>query len=186
MNEKDLNVEFEINPLTVAVMPVEVEGGKIYSKVYQLDEEFFVPSKPLDLIKKACKAFGASYEGRRDGFRHLVGITHKVPITIDSTNLVYFFPTNSPTKTPCAWISHEHVKEYKKVDSSHTHVTFRNNKTIVIPISAYSFEKQMLRTALLRTRLMQKITSHNRRLLYVYNNSSKASENASLYGDFDF
>ncbi|WP_428911331.1 competence protein ComK [Niallia sp. Krafla_26] len=186
MNEKEFNMDFEINPLTVAILPIEFGEGKLYSKVYQLDEEFFVPFKPLDLIKKACKAFGASYEGRRDGCRHLVGITHKVPITIDSTNLVYFFPTNSPTKAPCAWISHEHVKEYKKSDSSHTHVTFRNNKSIVIPISVYSFEKQMLRTALLRTRLSQKIASQNRRLMYVYNNHSKASENLSPYGDLDF
>ena len=42
MNEKELLEDFEINPLTIAVLPMEY-GGKLYSKVYQLDEELLYP-----------------------------------------------------------------------------------------------------------------------------------------------
>lgn len=182
MNEKDLIEEFEMNPLTMAILPIEY-GGKLYSKVYQLDEELYSPFKPMEIIKRSCKLYGSSYTGRKDGSRHLIGITHKIPIIIDSTNLMYFFPTTSPNKPQCAWVSHEHVKDYKKMDSTHTIVTFRNNKSIVISISAYSFENQMLRTALLRTKLMQKVGDYTRRTMFLYNNHSKASEHVSEYGE---
>ncbi len=181
MNEKNLIEDFEINPLTVAVLPMEFKGDKIYSKVYQLDEEteLFTPIKPLELIKNACKIYGSSYEGRKDGARHIVGITHKIPIAIDPTNSVYFFPTTSPNNPQCAWISYEHIRAYKEIDSTNTLVTFRNNKAIVIPISRYSFDSQVKRAALLQTRIMQKSRDYKRRS----KNHSKASENITKYGE---
>ena len=182
MNEKELLEDFEINPLTIAVLPMEY-GGKLYSKVYQLDEELYIPYKPLDLIKKGCITYCSSYEGRKAGSRHLTGITHKIPITIDSTNSMFYFPTISPNKPHCAWISHEHVKDYKKVNSKNTQVIFRNNLSIVIPISIYSFETQLFRTALLRTKLAQKLNEHNRRNMVLYNNHSRASEQVTGYGE---
>ena len=57
---------------------------------------------------------------------------------------MFYFPTISPNKPQCAWISHEHVKDYKKVNSKNTQVIFRNNLSIVIPISIYSFETQWI------------------------------------------
>ncbi|WP_338472102.1 competence protein ComK [Niallia sp. XMNu-256] len=181
MNEKILIEDFEINPLTVAVLPLEYEGDKIYSKVYQLDEEseLYAPFKPLDLIKTACNIYGSSYEGRKDGSRHLVGITHKIPIAIDPTNSIYFFPTTSPSRPQCAWISYEHICAYKKIDSKNTLVTFHNNKSIVLPISKYSFDSQVKRAALLQTRIMQKIRDYKRRS----KNHSKASESITKYGE---
>ena len=38
MIEKEFIDDFVINPLTLAILPMEYEG-KLYSKVYQLDEE---------------------------------------------------------------------------------------------------------------------------------------------------
>jgi len=184
MNEVELIEDFEINPLTIAVLPIEY-GGKLYSKAYQLDDELISPFKPLELIRKCCRLYGSSYEGRKDGSKYLIGITHKIPITIDSTNLMYFFPTTSPNKPQCAWISHEHIKDYKKMDSTHTLVSFRNNKSIVIPVSTYSFENQMLRTALLRTKLMQNVGDYNRKTMFLYNNHSNASEHITVYGGND-
>ncbi len=183
MNEKEFIDDFVINPLTLAILPMEYEG-KLYSKVYQLDEEteLFVPFKPLDLIKSACITYGSSYEGRKDASRYLIGITHKIPISIDPTNSIYFFPTNSPDKSTCGWIAYDHVKTYSKVDTSNTLVTFHNNVSIVIPISRYSFDNQIKRTALLHTKLMQNIREYDSRFQRSFDNYSKASENISLYG----
>ena len=99
------------------------------------------------------------------------------------SRVMFYFPTISPNKPQCAWISHEHVKDYKKVNSKNTQVIFRNNLSIVIPISIYSFETQLFRTALLRTKLAQKLNEHNRRNMVLYNNHSRASEQVTGYGE---
>lgn len=184
MNKEEVIEEYEINPMTLAILPIKY-GGKLYSHIYQIDDEFYSPFKPLELIKRSCRSFASSYEGRKEGSRQLIGPAHKMPITIDSTNLMYFFPTTSPTIPQCIWISHEHVLHYEKVESINTLVIFRNKVSIIVPISAYSFEKQMLRTALLRTKLTQKIGEYDRKTMLNYRNASKASERRSIYGDFE-
>lgn len=184
MNKRELIDEYEINPMTLAILPIQY-GSKLYSQIYQLDDELHSPFKPLELIKRSCRLFAASYEGRKEGSRQLIGITHKIPITIDSTNSMYFFPTSSPNNPSCAWISHEHVLHYEKVDSTNTLVILRNKESIVIPISIHSFKNQMLRTALLRTKLMQRIGEYDRKTMLIYRNSFKASEHREIYEDIE-
>ncbi len=182
MKSKEMHEEYEVNPLTYAIVPLPY-GSKLFSQIYQLDEELYSPLKPLDIIKMSCRLFGSGYEGRKEGSRQLIGITHKIPITIDATNMMYFFPTTSPNNPQCSWISHEHVLHYDRIDSTSTLVTFRNKKSLVIPISVYSFQNQMLRTALLRTKLMQRIDGFDRKSILFHRNHSKASEHKQAYGD---
>src|SRR3954453_11568287 len=185
MKKKEINEEYEINPLTAAIVPLQY-GSKLFSQIHQLDQEFYSPLKPLELIKMSCRLFGSGYEGRKEGSRQLIGVTHKIPIIIDATNIMYFFPTTSPNNPLCSWISHEHVLHYDKIDSTHTLVTFRNKKSLVIPISVYSFQNQMLRTSFLRTKLMQRIDGFDqKRTTHFHRNHSKASEHKSIYGDDD-
>ena len=184
MKKKEINEEYEINPLTAAIVPLQY-GSKLFSQIHQLDQEFYSPLKPLELIKMSCRLFGSGYEGRKEGSRQLIGITHKIPIIIDATNIMYFFPTTSPNNPQCSWISHEHVLHYDRIDSTSTLVTFRNKKSLVIPISIYSFQNQMLRTAFLRTKLMQRIDGFDRKSILFHRNHSKASEHKPVYGDED-
>jgi competence protein ComK len=181
MNNRELTEEFEINPSTLAILPMQY-GNKLYSQIYQLDGELHSSYKPLDLIKISCRLFASSYEGRKEGSRQLIGITHKIPITIDSTNSMYFFPTTSPNNPKCAWVSHEHVLRYEKLDSSTTRVIFTNKQSVDFPISVYSFENQMLRTAFLRTKLIKRIGDFDRKSKLIHNQFSKAAEYSSLYG----
>nr|WP_257985076.1 competence protein ComK [Bacillus sp. T33-2] len=162
---KGLIEEYEINPCTMLITPY-VYGSKTYSQIFELEDEFLSPFKPIDIIKKSCEYFGSSYEGRKEGTKQLTGITHKVPIIIDPTNLIYFLPTTSPLNPKCYWVSHEHVLSHKRLSPNSTQVTFRNKKTFVIPVSYNSFENQLLRTALLRTRLIQRLKETERKALY--------------------
>ena len=45
---------------------------------------------------------------------------------------------------------------YQRIDKKHTEVVFSNKQVIEVPISYRSFENQMLRTALLRTKMEQR------------------------------
>lgn len=151
--------KYEINPQTILIRPVEY-GTKIYSEVWERDGKQLLPLKPLDAVKKACKFFGSSFEGRRSGTRQLIQITHKAPIIIDPYHSIFFFPTASPFSPECMWISHDHIESHHKQGPSSTIVTFRSGQSAILPVSHSSFENQMSRTAMLRIKYSQ----HMRRM----------------------
>lgn len=159
--------EYEVNPYTMLILPV-LYGSKIYSQVIEYEDEFLSPYKPIDIIKKSCQYFGSSYEGRKDGTRQLTGITHKVPIIIDPNSFIYFLPTTSPTNPQCIWISHGHVLDHRRIDTHTSEVLFRNKKSFTLPISYHSLENQLLRTALLRTRLTQRMEETEKKASYMF------------------
>jgi len=158
--------EYEINSCTMYVEPV-VYGGKVYSRSVELEDEFLSPFKPLDIIKKSCIYFGVDYESRKRGTRQLIGYYRKLPIIIEPTNHIYFFPTVSPLIPECIWISFEHVESYRRVSAQKTMIIFRNKQSHIFPVPVSTIEGQMLRTSLLKTKLMQRIESNGKRLFYM-------------------
>lgn len=173
-NGRRLIEAYEINSSTLAVSPVSY-GNKLFSKIYELDEEFISPFKPIEIIKESCFSFGSTYEGRKEATRKLIGITHKVPIAISP--LIYFFPTSSPEVPHCVWVAQEHILDYKKgSESSTTIVRFKNDQLISLPISSSSFENQLIRTMMLRTKLTRK--------KMVYSNNIRRELSAEESGDY--
>ncbi|WP_069187966.1 competence protein ComK [Bacillus sp. FJAT-27251] len=158
--------EYEINPLTMIIFPF-LYGSRVFSKVVEMEDEYISPLKPLDLVKRGCEYNLSDYEARKKATRTLTGITHKIPIAIDPFSSVYFLPTISPTKTGCIWVSHEHVLDHRRHDPHSTRVIFRNKKAFILPVSYSSFEKQLLRTSLLRTRTLQRMKENERRASYL-------------------
>lgn len=152
MNQgRKLIEEYEINPATVLVTPV-MYGSKIFSKIYELDEDCISPFKPIDIVKESCYSFGSNYEGRKAAARRLIGVTHKVPIAISP--FIYLFPTASPENPECIWIAHEHIVDYKKGDTSSTSIIkFSNNQLYPLPISTRSLQNQLIRTMMLKSKL---------------------------------
>ncbi|ALC92924.1 transcriptional regulator [Bacillus sp. FJAT-18017] len=163
-----------------------VYGSKVYSQIFELEDEFISPFKPLEIVRKSCEYFGSSFDGRREGTRQLIGITHKVPIVVDPTNFIYLFPTTSPSRPECIWISHEHVMDHERTAVGDTVVTFQNKQSYPLPVSYSSFKNQLLRTALLRTKLMQRIEQMERKSYYVVHRPRhlEASEQHRKYGQF--
>jgi competence protein ComK len=166
VNQKNLVEEYEINPFTMIILPEEY-GSRTYTRVIELEEEYLSPFRPIEVIKKSCSYFGSSYEGRREATKQLTGITHKIPIIIDPISSIYFMPTSSPTKPNCIWVSQEHVLYHRRVDAQSTKVTFRNRSSIILPVSHHSFENQLLRTSMLRTKFMQRMKETERKALYL-------------------
>lgn len=156
MNNKVID-EIDFDPLVMAVIPIKY-GSKIFSKILKMDNEHIFPLRPLEVIKRSCQYYASSFNGRKEGTKKLIGVTHKPPIVIDPIQSIYVFPTASPNQLHCIWIAYDHVFDYYKDnnDNARTRVIFRNNQEIVVPISIHSFENQMLRTALLRTKIDQR------------------------------
>ncbi len=174
--------EYEVNSCTMFLAPSEY-GRKIYSKVVEVEDEFLSPFKPLDIIKRSCNYFGVDYESRKRGTRQLIGYSRKIPIAIEPTTHIFFFPTTSPNRPECIWISHEHVENYRRVGAHQTMITFQNKQSYTFPVSFSTIEGQMLRTSLLKTKLLQRIESNERKLFYLLHGPKplKASEGSQDY-----
>jgi competence protein ComK len=158
--------EYEVNPCTMFIKPV-VYGSKIYSQIFEVEDEYLSPFKPLDIIKNSC--FGSDYEGRKNGTRQLIGATHKIPIAIDPTNHIFLFPTASPNRQECIWISLEHVNFPTRVSPQETLILFHNKQSYKFPVSYSTINNQVLKTSLLKLKLMQRIENNERKSFYLMN-----------------
>ena len=74
----------------------------------------FTINKPItQILKESCEYYGSSLEGRIQGSKTLLGMCYKLPIIIESSSEIIFFPTMSPFNERCSWLSIKHIKEYK-------------------------------------------------------------------------
>ncbi|QOR67464.1 competence protein ComK [Cytobacillus suaedae] len=158
--------DYEVNRKTMSILPVTIKNRK-FSKVMETDGEYLVAMKPTDIVERSCRYFGSSLKGRQEGTRELMGVTHKAPIIVEATSMIYLFPTASPTKSDCAWISHSYVVKHSSDGSEKTVVTFSNDKSILLPISEGSFENQLYRTSHLRTIMSTRIDQREHRKQFV-------------------
>lgn len=154
--------EYEINPYTLAILP-HYEDGKLYSRIIEADQEYICPMKPTDIVKRTCELFGSDYDGRRCATRSMTGYTHKAPIEIEKTFSIFVFPTTSPERDECIWVSAMQVDKHEKFSSTEVIVTFTNRKQLIIPVSYGTFETQVARSAILKSKLDQKIAETRRR-----------------------
>lgn len=151
MKKDKVLTSYEINPYTMMIRP----AGDAYSEVIEEGARYLVSSRPFDIVKKSCEYFGSSYSGRREGTKQLIGITHKAPIIVDPFTSIYLFPTASPSSPQCTWISHDYIASYEKNGPYATDVMFQNSERFELPISFYSLENQVSRTAMLRIKFTQ-------------------------------
>ncbi|MDQ0198128.1 competence protein ComK [Neobacillus ginsengisoli] len=174
--------EYEVNSCTMFLEPVEY-GSKIYTRIIEVEDEFLAPFKPLDIIKNSCNYFGCDYESRKRGTKLLTGIKRKIPIVIEPTNSLFFFPTTSPNRQECIWIAHDYVENYRRSDRHQTLIKFQNNKSYYFPVSYCTIDGQMGKTSSFKTKLMQRIEKNERKLFYLMNRQRimNASENSRVY-----
>ena len=96
-------MDYEITYDTQAILPINNDKSKIIEE----KDEYYINSKPLYILEHSCEYFGSSYEGRKEGTKKLLGITHKAPVIVEETRKIIFFPTISPDSDECIWINLE-------------------------------------------------------------------------------
>jgi competence protein ComK len=150
-------MEYEINKNTLAIIPVSDEK----SKILEIENEYIVKEKSFKVIEESCKYFGSSYEGRFQGTKSLIGVTHKSPIVIEESSKLIFFPTASPLRNNCKWISLNNIKNYfpgNNFDSSI--IEFINGEKIELDMSYGSLNNQILRATRLKVVLIDRINKN--------------------------
>ncbi len=141
-------MNYIINKNTLALLYVE----KKVTKVIEKNSTFLIRNNILKIIKESCKFYGSTYIGRIEGTKTLIDINYKIPIILEETRNMIFFPTSSPRDNACAWISLKNIDSYKKKGCK-TVIIFKNNYKLLLNISTHILEKQMLKSLLLETKL---------------------------------
>lgn len=139
-------MNYEINYDTQLIMPINEQQ----SKIIENEDEYIINNTPLEIMEHSCEYFGSSFQGRKDGTKKLLGITHKSPIIVEESNKVIFFPTVSPENEECSWINLESIDKYYKINSNKSAILFKNGTLIEFNISYGSLSNQILRATRLK------------------------------------
>ena len=128
------------------------------SKIIEYDNEYFVDYSTMSILEHSCEYFGSSYEGRKEGTKNLLGITHKAPIIIEESRKIIFFPTTSPDNKKCIWINLDKIDKYYKIGNKKSSIQFKNGDLIEFDISYGSLTNQILRASRLKLILEERIS----------------------------
>ena len=146
-------MNYEITYDTEMIIPLSNNESKVIEK----DDEYIVEQNTLKILEHSCEYFGSSFEGRKEGTKKILGITHKSPIIVEESRKIIFFPTNSPERNDCAWINLEKIDKYYKVDNKTSSILFKCGKLVNLNISYGSLTNQILRATRLKFILEDRI-----------------------------
>ena len=143
--------DYEINCKTIAIIPI----NKMQSKIIEEERELIVNQATFDIIKFSCIYFGCSYEGRYEGTKNLIGVTHKAPIVVEDSRELIFFPTKSPRHNSCSWINYKKLTSYFSRNKK-TFITMNNGYNLELNVSYGIIDNQILRSSYLESILRQR------------------------------
>ena len=149
--------EYEINNSTLAVISID----DTTCKVLEEEAEYTVNKSSYEIIDNSCKYFGSSYKGRYEGTKSLIGMNYKLPIIIEESRNIIFFPTSSPQLNECCWISLNKISDYV-VENNNVYIFFKNGFKLKVNISFFTLENQILRASRLESVLRHRKNSENK------------------------
>lgn len=137
---------YEINEDTLALIPIS------YYKtlVKENDDEFIIPYNTKEVINDNCEYFGSTYEGRCKAARKMLNCSYKLPVLIEESNNIIFFPTKAGTNDDCGWINYNYVSKIGKKNKNAT-ILFTNGSEVEFEVSKLSLENQLFKSARLES-----------------------------------
>jgi len=152
-----MKYDYEINSSTLAVISIDDSSCKVLEE----EAEYIINKPSYVVIDDSCKYFGSSYKGRYEGTKNLIGMNYKLPIIIEESRNIIFFPTTSPKLQDCFWISLNNISDYF-LESGNVYVCFKNGYKLKINISFFALENQILRSSRLESVLRHRKNSENK------------------------
>lgn len=140
--------DYEISSATQAIIPIEENKSMIYEE----EGEYIVDKSSNQIINYNCNFYGSSYDGRCEGTRSLIGIKSKLPIIIEESRNIIFFPTSSVRRKQSTWIALNKVNSFHKNDKN-SYIIFTDGRKVDFDISLFSLENQFYRAVLLKSKL---------------------------------
>lgn len=146
-------LDYEINRKTVAIIPINDKQTKIIEE----DNVIFINRNSMKIIDDGCRFFGSSYEGRVKGTKNLLKINAKIPIIVEESSRLILFPTESPRKENCMWLSLNKINDYEQIDKNTSLIKFSCGKDMKINVSYQILDNQILRATRLEIILLKRL-----------------------------
>lgn len=134
-----------INENTLAIIP----DGLYRSKVIENYLSVNVDLTPIEIINYSCLYYGSSYVGRCESSAYYLGTSYKVPIIINESKKVIFFPTESFRNNSCIWLNYCGIHKFysEKSNNKSTIIELINHKLLTINISNKIIGNQFLKSS---------------------------------------
>lgn len=136
--------EYEINEETMVIMPVDYEK----TLVKELNNEYVINKSAYQIMEDSCEYYGSTYKGRLSAAKKMLNSCYKLPIIIEESENIIFFPTKSSLLEDCCWINYNFIKNYEK-NGKNIKITFINNTEMDFDISKLSLQNQISRSSML-------------------------------------
>ncbi len=131
---------YEINSKTCAL----IQENNFSTTIIDNYNTFTINYPINKILNYNCEYYGSSFNGRLKGTKQALGSKYKLPIIIEETREIIFFPTTSYRGNNCIWLALKNISNYQEVKNK-VIVTFTNKKQLKLNISYDSFENQLLR-----------------------------------------
>lgn len=154
-------MNYEINFDTEIILPIDENN----SKVIENGEEYLVDQNTMKVLEHSCEYFGSSFNGRKEGTKKLLGITHKSPIIIEESRKIIFFPTTSPERQDCIWINLNKIEKHYRLEKNRSAIQFKNGMILEFNVSYGSLSNQIYRASRLKYVLDQRINQKEDNIL---------------------
>ena len=119
--------------------------NKKKTKIYEGIKEFFVSVDSNSIILDSCEFYGCPYAGRLEASKKMLNLAIKLPIVIEDTKNIIFFPTKAFENDNCIWISFNNLDSIERIknDSTKCKLIFKNNKKVEIDTSYDIIDRQI-------------------------------------------
>ncbi len=148
---------YEINDETYAV----IGQNSISSKIIEKYDDYDVDSDAYSVMESSCEYYGSSYKGRIKGSKTILNCSYKLPILVEESSVLIFFPIKSSLLDDCCWINLNSISNIEKVDNK-TQITFKNGQKVLFDISKLSLENQIYRSTMLESIIFKRINIKKR------------------------
>ena len=137
-------LKYEVNDDTLAILPFE--DGK--TKIIEKNDEYIVNDTPYEVMEHSCNYFGSSFDGRIIGSKNILGSVYKIPVIVEETQKLIFFPTEALASDNVGWISYKNIKNIEKHNRK-SKVIFNNGDSVIIDCPYFSVKNQIFRCNML-------------------------------------
>ncbi|MBR2679830.1 MAG: competence protein ComK [Exiguobacterium sp.] len=107
--------KYRITKRTVAILPC-FDIMKQSRIILEDGTEISTPLRPYQLLQLSCRQYNSSIEERIFIAKRVAGVKGKVPVVIEPTSGLVFFPTKSPKRDDCEWYAWSHIRDILNIE----------------------------------------------------------------------
>lgn len=137
-------LKYEINDETLAILPFD----KNKTRVIEKNDEYIIDDTPYEVMEHSCSYFGSSFNGRVAGSKSILGSVYKIPVIVEETQKLIFFPTEALASENVAWISYKNIRNIEKHNKK-SKIVFNNGDSVIINCPYFSVKNQVFRCNML-------------------------------------